>query len=344
MALFRAPFENVAHLGVLADGRVFASGHDGVGCRFALLDPAARRWEGPVTVASWLPLAQGVVASDGRALATGQPTVAITTDPLAVAPVLPPREDWLGIPVALAPDGVLIAGGFRTPAGPGAEVEIARAGVWTPVAPLPGPRWSGSGVQARGGQVVIGGRTPVMADQFSVDVYEPARDTWTRTRPDWPAPELPASGLAELRAISARRGGSPPDPSPEPTRATWTSPVALADGSVLLFVDAVGEFGTSLGTMARLDPARLGWSDPVRVPEGVAQVGRPVVGLADGRLVTTGWSRRAGGHRLFAWSRADGWRKGPDVALSGRTPLALLPDGRVLFVARGEQTLISLRV
>ena len=224
----------------------------------------------------------------------------VSTDPLAVTPVHPTREDGSAISVALAPDGVLVAGGFRTCPAESAPMEMYRDGRWTPLAPLPGPRGSGKGVQARSGRVVLGGRTPVLADSFGVDVYDPTRDVWTRTRPDWAPPEPPESTLAELRAIRAQ-DGRPPVPSPEPTVATWTSPVAMADGSVVWFVDAAGEFFTSLSTMAWLDPVRLVWSEPVPPISGlVAQLDRPAVGLPDGRLVTTGWSMRAGGHRLFA--------------------------------------------
>jgi hypothetical protein len=145
-----------------------------------------------------------------------------------------------------------------------------------------------------------------------------------------------------MREIHARH--HPPNPSPEPMRAVWASPVAMADGSVALFIDAKGEFYTSLSAMAWLDPVRLSWSDLIQVPDYVAQIDRPTVGLDDGRLVTTGWSRAAGGHRLFTWSRAEGWREGPDVALPDRTPLAVLPDGQLLFLAEGERSLALLRL
>jgi hypothetical protein len=333
-------FEEPAHLTVLSDGRVLASNRDGDECQFALLDPSVGKWVGPVTVPHWLNLGQAAVLSTKHVLVAGSPAVVVSVDPLRVEPVQPSLQDWLNISIALHPDGVLVAGGFRVPSVPNSEAKIYRTGQWSSLATMPSPRWDGWGVQSRGGRIVLGGRTPVAADKFSVDVYDPTQNAWTRTRPDWSAPELSASDLVEMREIHSRHHGYVPELTPDPTTAMWTSPVATADGNVVLFLDAMGEFGTSLQTMAWLDPVGLAWGAPVQIPDYIAQVNRPVVGLADGRLVTTGWSLSASAQRLFTWSRTEGWREVPKLTPRNRTPLARLPDDRILFVAQGSQSLI----
>jgi hypothetical protein len=339
MSVFPLPFEDLAALTVISEGRVLASGYEGRGARFALLDVATGRWEGPVSYPDWLMLREVTRVSRGEVLLLGSSAVILAVDPLRVETLSPSREKWPGTPVALRPEGALVAGGFHGPGLPRKEVETYRARHWTTVAPLPGPRWSGMGVQALCGRVVLGGRAPTAEEQFSVDVYDAERDLWERVRPSWAAPVLKESSIAKMREISARHGHVS---EPRPTTAMWTSPVAMADGSVVMFVDAAGEFSTSLSTMAWLDPVGLSWSEAVVVPEGVAQVRRAVVGLADGRLVTTGWSKVAKQERLFTWSITEGWREGPEMVADLHTPLAVMADGRVLCVSEGALRPVAL--
>jgi hypothetical protein len=307
---------------VLPDGRVLASSYLGPGASFTLLDLASGRSEGPLSVPYELNLGQAALVSPDQVLVAGTPTVVVAVDPLRVEPIAAPEKGWSRAAVAL-PEGVLVVG---------PQEAVYSEGRWTARAPLAGPRWGGSGVRAAGGRVVLAGRASTAEDQFSVDVYDPERDIWARVRPSWPAPVLAEARLARMREISARHGHVS---EPAPTTAVWASPVAMADGSVVMFVDAAGEFTTSLATMAWLDPVGLAWSEAHRLPELVAQVGRAAVGLSDGRLVTTGWSRTASQERLFVWSRAEGWREGPSVAPDPGTPLGVLPDGRVLCVSEG---------
>jgi hypothetical protein len=163
------------------------------------------------------------------------------------------------------------------------DAGIWRSGAWTPIAPRPPGSGSAHAVQARGGRVVVTAGP-------AVDVWDPADGSWTRIRPEWPLPQLTEEEAAEMRAIEARYGGRPKDP-PTPTSSEWKTPVAMADGTVVVFLDCAGEFSTSLGTMAWVDPDAMTWSDPIPL-DGVAQLDRSAVALPDGRLVTTGWSPR----------------------------------------------------
>lgn len=313
---------------------------------------------------------------DGRVLVVGglvpagsaTPTVEIydpETDVWSAAAPLPvPRSRHVALRL---PDGrILVAGGRSPGAGslPSAEVYDPRSDTWTPTGPMSDGHDNFAGVVLADGRVLVAGGVsfeggPGQPVTKAVELYDPARNAWSRT--DHMANARFGHGLTLLsdgRVLVTGGTNSSPDCAPlrtaetyDPVLGRWRNvsvmdmprgfhgAVRLLDGSVL----AVGGLGppaceTTAVTAAeiyRAGPDRWESTGGLAATRGAIQVSTAL--LDDGRVLVAGGRDPSLGTRFASaevydpatgvWSPAGSMAQ----ARSGGTA-TVLADGRVLLV------------
>jgi N-acetylneuraminic acid mutarotase len=247
----------------------------------------------------------------------------------------------------VAVDGKLYAIGGRT--GSAGDTNLTfeydiRQDVWTAKADMPTRRSNHASVAARGKIHVLGGNL----FKTSHEVYDPATDTWTTSRP------LP-TGLQHINSSAAFANGGiyvvggietgghvtgrtlrydldtdrwedkPPMGAPRSAAA-----VVHFDNQIYV-IGGQGEGYESLATVEAYDPLRESWDVKAPMPEPHAVAGAAVIGRRI--LVITGIRGWETTSRIFIYDpESDEWSVGPDLPVALRQAGVATMEGKLYVV------------
>ena len=226
-------------------------------------------------------------------------------------------------------------------------------GTWSSIASMNVARlYYATNVLPDGRVLVLGGEYSgsSMANNYTNtgEIYDPVANTWTNIA-NFPQSQFgddPTMVLPDGRVLAGYLSG-PQTYIYDPVSNTWSAGgtklrndrsdeetwVKLPDNSILSY-DIFTQDSTT-GHAQRYIPASNTWVDagvvPVRLSDGGSEIGGATV-LPDGRVLFIGET----GHSAYYTPSTNTWAAGPDIPglrAAEDSPLAMLPNGKVLFAA-----------